>query len=1141
MIRIATTHRLLLATMATTLLASVVPASAQFQDRLVQAPKLAAPERGSVKGTLSGLGFSASEVSRGGFQLPLPISVPSERGPLQANVVPRYSPDRGLSEWGMGWGIELAIQRHRWIGELDFQSDDFTSPWGPLKQGSDGFFYPVGLTSPIRVAQVDPPVAARFFAAVDSLLIAALGGDLAVPAEQDWLATEFDGTQYRFSASAGISTTQGSYSWQLIEVRNLIGDRTTLVWDKNASGRPFLSRVTWGGGTGASQYELALRYQAISTALVEHSAGIELELDRRVDTATLSARDAISGTFSERWRDTLRYQSAPFGPAFYLQTIQRTFASGQIEPAMAYTYELDATRLTLSPLKHYDGLDAVFRTFGDNVLQPDRGTLHDVDNDGRMDLEYAADLTLAKHTDAGWVPTALPPASGTHPNCRPQSAEGNPPRTLTRMTADLGEPQVVFTQLLSVQPLTTQILVCDRLGRAIADLTVPDNWSLGPNTRLVDIDRDRRPDIVRVSGFGVEILHNDSDAQGIRFTALPLFSWDFGITPRVTWLHDFDGDGNVDITIRLSSAFYVFYGLGQHRWTTTPRSFQVLTEFGDPLPQLDRYKVTFVDANKDGLTDLMLTRSITTWLFTNRGTAFQDVAVSGLSNVSAEFGVPVVADLTGRGNTEVAFPSLGTLYFVELANASTGLMASASDGMGTVARFVYARSKPEPGFETRTTVLDQLTLESSGYDPVTTRYTYGTPVAHSVSRQLIGFASVQRTSPQLIEQTDFLHSDDVSGLVTHTRAIDGRSSLLRFADTSYQPASLSGIAFQRMISSTSGTRRSDGSAPVATTTTYQNFVHEHCPTQVTTDTGSGTLVTESTLAQISDLAGLPHCTVASVTLRGQHARADLDFSYSAEIERNPLGQPTRVRQLSPTAEWVLQDVMYDSEHRPTVITQPGLGAVTLRWDTNTGLLREVVAPDGVITTSRERDPLTDGLRELGIDRGDSPWVNWFRYDGQERLWRSWDDLGVASEANPAIELTYAFADSARPGRIHSRQMLTPGRYRETVDLSSASGETLATLARGPEQWQVGGLRTVDLTQLESRRHWRAPLPQGDLGTLDWASLRSGAASSSPLECRIFAMLLPPHRAPRAGARGSRDPPARSRSPRRASAGGRDPG
>lgn len=1079
---------------------SSAPAVAQpFKDRLVQAPSLAAPERGSVKGPLSDLAFAPSALARGGFTLPLPLDFPEERGPLQAAVAPSYSPDSGLSEWGMGWSNALTIERRKQLGEIDFASDDFMSPWGLLRAGSDGFFYPAGLASPVRLRQVVRSTASRAVERVGSAIAIAFTGSLVVPASADfdWEATGFDGTVYRFTAANGIATAQGSYSWSLSEIVSLEGDRTALTWQKNPSGRPFLSRITWAERNLPAQYELAIAYEPVPTPLTSHASGAPISLDQRARTVTVAARDATSGSFRERWHHTLNYRAAPFGPAFYLETIQRTFASGQSQPAMAYTYELDSTRLPLAQLQHYAGFDAVFAEVGDGAFQPDRSAMHDVDDDGRPDLELGADHSLIKQTGTGWLRSALPPASGTELNCRPSPHDANPPRTLARLTADPGEPHVLFTQLWNTAPMTSQVLVCDRLGRPLADLMVPSDWSLGPTVRLVDVDRDRRPDLVRVSSAGVEVLRNESTAQGFSFAPLPHFEWQLNFEPDVAWLNDFNGDGAIDIVLRVSDGLLVHHGLGQNRWDPIPMGMVLYTQTGATFGQLDLFEHTFLDANKDGLTDVLLNAGTSAVLFTNRGAHFAEVPVSGFGSIASEFGIPVAADLTGRGNVEVVFPTASTTYYVELANASTGLLASADDGAGTVARFAYKRSAPTPGFEHRITLLDKLTLDSSGYDPVSYTYAYGSPAAHSVSRQLLGFSSAERTSPYLVERVEFHNDDDVNGLVTRTKSTDGRSSLVRFADKLHQEASLAGVRFLRETSTTSGTRRGDGTGQLATTSTNEAFDRQHCATRVRSVTPSGTLITESILATVSALGDLPHCTVASTTLTGQHPTAALDFAYTAQIDRNSIGQPTRVRQTASGGELVLQDVSYDTLQRPITVQQPGIGAVTLRYDTATGLLREVVAPDGVVTSTRVRDPLTDALRELGIDRGAAPWVSSSAFDGQERLWKTWDDLGVASESQPELTLTYAFASATVPGRIQARSMIAPGSYRESVDLTSASGETLAALTRMPGGWQVDDLQTVDRNQLETRGFWRVPLADAtNLATLNWPQLRSGATQLS---------------------------------------------
>src|SRR5262245_26140618 len=103
-------------------------ARAQSKDQLVQPPTLPLPERGSVAGALSKLAFGAADVARGSFVLPLPIELPSQRGALAAKVIPSYSPEGGISEWGMGFESQLEIRRFRVSGDLRYALGEIGVP-----------------------------------------------------------------------------------------------------------------------------------------------------------------------------------------------------------------------------------------------------------------------------------------------------------------------------------------------------------------------------------------------------------------------------------------------------------------------------------------------------------------------------------------------------------------------------------------------------------------------------------------------------------------------------------------------------------------------------------------------------------------------------------------------------------------------------------------------------------------------------------------------------------------------------------------------------------------------------------------------------------------------------------------------------
>src|SRR5262249_23308797 len=154
--------------------------------------------------------------------LGLPVELPTLRGALLTTVLPSYSPDNPLSEWGMGWAVDLSLRRFRLRGDLDFATDDLQGPWGRLVQGTDGARYPDGLQAHGKVD--------------------ASGGD--------YLAHDGAGTTWRFGGGDTVTAPSGTYAWMLHEVTTVLGDRTELVWFYNASGRPFLSTVRWGGRSG---------------------------------------------------------------------------------------------------------------------------------------------------------------------------------------------------------------------------------------------------------------------------------------------------------------------------------------------------------------------------------------------------------------------------------------------------------------------------------------------------------------------------------------------------------------------------------------------------------------------------------------------------------------------------------------------------------------------------------------------------------------------------------------------------------------------------------------------------------------------------------------------------------------------------
>src|SRR5262249_5552878 len=186
----------------------------------------------------------------------------------------------------------------------------------------------------------------------------------------------------------------------------------------------------------------------------------------------------------------------------------------------------------------------------------------------------------------------------------------------------------------------------------------------------------------------------------------------------------------------------------------------------------------------------------------------------------------------------------------------------------------------------------------------------------------------------------------------------------------------------------------------------------------------GVLTNEAILADPPALAGLPHCLPSVERMRGSHADPSLDFDYTAATDRNELGQPVALRQQGTNGPVTLQEVTYDAKHRITDVAHPGFGATHASYDPNTDLLIEAIGPDAVASRIDRVDPITDAMTEFGLDRGAAgTWARSYRYDGLERLWKSWDDVGVAGEQDPEVELTYRYARSDGPATIARRGLV----------------------------------------------------------------------------------------------------------------------
>ena len=1034
-----------------------------FNDALVQAPNIQLPTRGSVTGALSNFALSADGVARGAFSLPSPLQFPSDRGRLLANVAPTYSTDGGLTEWGMGWQSSLSISRYRTTGALDYSSDDFTGPWGPMKRGSDGNWYPVGFAARVRM----------------TLNAGA------------WTAVTTDGTRYEFEATE--RTPRGTFRWHLARVFTVHGDATELSYFVNSSGRAFLSAVVYGARGHTLEYRLTLAYDMLATPFASYKSGYGFELDRRVRSVTVEA--ATSGGYQVRWRHDLTYQQTPLSPVFYLTGVQQVWASGQSEPSQTYTYDFGDATLSHAHFQHIPELDHYLQVdLGGSAdgIQPSDTTPFDLDRDGRIDLEHHYRQATVRHGASGWVVQATPMAASPDPACRPAASTNNAPRHLARLRPQDTEVKVFHASYRAI-PNQTEILVCDRPGARLQAIQVVGNWDLGANTRLTDVNRDLRPDVVQVTTGQVRVLENTSDAAGYSFAARPAQALTPSYSPSATWIHDMNGDGWVDLVGRYSGGFTIWWGRGDLTFETQGEDWLLFDRFGSQLFSLAQYGTWFVDANNDGLTDVVLSRSDGIWLYFNRNGTFEEHFVPGLSGLSFVQSNPVFADLDGSGNAQVVFAFLNQANYkteahrLALNSASTGLLKTADDGKGARITIEYERADPAPNRPVRPSVVSRISYDY-GASSQNDEFAYLDPALHSESESLLGYRVVQQTNRRFERESTYYHDDDVRSLRVRSETREPGGTLTQFEAYTYTPRTYLGLSYRRPATSEQGWVASSGQS-LSETTHYLGFGREFCPVNVEVRSGRGTLRWQTQLASVAQLDNR-HCLPARLTATGTHpGRASLDFVETQVIGRNAYGQVLTVDRDGSAGLVRVQTVTYDAQHRLATVFEPSGDGVTLSYDPTRGTLQSVLSADGVRTEISRRDALTDLPLEISTHRGAVVHRTGFAFDGRERLSARWNSFNGTSQTTPEETIDYGYPSDVKPGFVYMQTLVDPSGpiTTETAELINGDGQKLASIDLIPQGWSFSEYELYNPEDRQTTRWARGPIA-GSVNSIDFAAL-----------------------------------------------------
>lgn len=1038
-------------------------------DHLVQPPQLAAPGRGSVAGTLAQYALGPADLVQGAFSLPATIELTSARGAPLVGVAPIYSPGGGLGEWGMGWTANLVITRIALRGEIDYSDAEFSSPWGRLEAGTDGDYYPSGYSQLVRLERTN------------------LG----------WLAHQANGTIWVFDLA--VQGGGGDYLWHATRVESRLGDVTTLEWVPNSHGRLFLAAVTYGARGYIDSYRVELTYALLGLPFDDYGSGVNLALDRRVERVDINVKQG-NGNYLTRYYYELQYAQSPYSPAFYLVNLQKKFPGGDVEPAISFEWNVGDEALAAAHLEHIPKLDALSQAL--SGFSPDWATPLDIDQDGLVDLEYGESNLIVHQGETSFAIFPQTRSATAHPACWPSGAQLQP-RHLCRMRPD-GDIMVVATRPNSLG-YTTQLSICAQNGELVHGEVYPDNWRLDATHRVVDLDRDERPDLLRVARGEYRVKQNTTQNGIYSFADDAVGSLTPIVTPVSAWAHDLNGDGVADLVVRTTSGLYTWPGLGHRRFAGTGHRLVVNHISGSPVNIGANRNTFFRDVNRDGLQDLIVGATGTGGgfrLYMNRLDRFEQVLLPNYNSSDPYMSPPVVLDLRGDGRAEVVFRRGGEGWGVSLDRPGTGLMAAMHDGHGNYVEFEYDTAPSEPGIGHRPSVLAATVHNHSGLDSVRVDYAYDGAVAHSIGQHLVGFGRVQSLSRGHYKVEEFLNDDNTSGrLLRATEHADVWPDVERVERRTYDARTHLGLDWHRPRLVESGWRRPSDGHEILVQTESVKFQREFCSTLNRTTSPEGTLDIAQGLVAESLVPSLPpglHCTAGSINVLGQHVKSELDVKLEQGIARNGLGQVTSVTSKTKSGTLLVQSIDYDSLQRVRRVIRPSGSWVEIDYSPSTGLLDVVRTDLGITTNVTDRSPVSDLLRGLRMDRGATGPTTRFEYDSRQRLWRTWQDLGASSLQTPLVEYLYRDTSDAGPGVVVTRSLVDAlsSSYSESADLRYGDGSVFGGATMATNGWVLDRIHGPSRGSRTSKTFMKAPLPSSmDVMVADYSDLNSGVLYS----------------------------------------------
>lgn len=702
--------------------------------------------------------LEADALGRGGFSIHSPMTVSLSRSLPLVDVFPTYSPESGLSPWGLGWDTpQLRVERRHPLGAPRFDASDFlATPWGRLSRSSTGRYLSHGITHGVEASIVNGNVLAR------------------TP----------DGTRFTFQDRTDVAG-RGTAMWLLTRVEHVAGDAVDLSYARE-NGYPLMTEARWSRA-GELTLKAVFRYKPVDRVIPDMSLGVVRKLSSRIDTISIFAPRLRTTQLTETQRFAITFDAVqPWVP--YRVSDSRLGPGDPITRTFTLSYGssfLDGDDLLPHPFPEA----AVFPTYDDRDEGPAYNA-HAMRSPGPTRAYVAADLEHDGVTDFMFW------SRGKHPVWWLRTANGFDRRVFLTSNPDdrcskfetqpiavspvAGKATTVLFQVRpsTAEPRTATVLECDINGKVIADSSVflpaPDVPGCAPGSGVADASTIWRHSFVDINRDGVVDLvfsHECSIfvATGRRAgNALVFGDYADGVNNAVRIpvpelrpalpisYVDLNGDGVVDISSENAGAQFVWYGLANAnlpRFTEgqmvnlpakpAPDCVGMLANIdADPFvdrlmscPSKDAGYFYLGSDKKLSLQGSQLQKGYVTLstLGGRHGIGLQVIAKNPTIRVSASDPCPSgtrpssVEEIHGQTRVTVhrCSPRVDTVAFLR---PNSGKLTSLSDGEGHRLSFAYRYETP--GFGAPRAVLDSFTEEIAGRDKQRHSFVYEIPQSY---------------------------------------------------------------------------------------------------------------------------------------------------------------------------------------------------------------------------------------------------------------------------------------------------------------------------------------------------------------------------------------------------------------------------